>query len=162
MHKFLNSLRFHWTNPYNPEATGGFWSFSTKRPVAGVFDFQWGWVEAQRNPMWYTTWGIQQILDRWKQETTKFFPLPDNDFVSFDQQLADHLLDRALRSEQLEDLDAYRESLDDLVDHGINEVIASMYKLWFQNDRFFKNAGKEEELDVLISDVQHEMICTFS
>lgn len=158
MHEYLNSLKFTWTEPYNPGATGGFWSYS----VIGYTGLFWDCVEAQRNPMWFTTWGIQQILDRWKQETTRVFPLPDNDFVSFDQQLGDHLLDRALRLEQRDDLDAYRGSLDDLVDHGINEVISSMYKLWFRNDRFFKNAGKEEELDTLISDVQHEMICAFS
>lgn len=119
MPKFLNSLNFNWTEPYNDDAeVGGVWMFDAMTHPHP----QWMTIMIQSNPHYYTTWGIQRLLNGWKINILKDMPPPHNVFVPLWPPYESDLYQDACRLETCYDLDAYRLALDNLIEFNSEQI----------------------------------------
>lgn len=134
MNKFLNGLKFNWVEPYNDEAEiDGFWMFDAlSHPHE-----QWQAVTLQSNPRYYTTWGIQQLLNGWKTNILRDVEPPHNVFVPTNPPYELRLYQEALRLETCYDLDAYRQALDNLIEFNSEQIGDQFMRIGHANmDRY--------------------------
>lgn len=119
MNKFLNGLKFNWTEPYNPEADiEGFWFLDVLQHQHP----QWQAIAIQSDPRYYTTWGIQKLLNEWKIQVLKDCQPPHNVFIPTDPPYELRLYQEALRLETCYDLEAYRQALDNLIEFNSEQI----------------------------------------
>ena len=119
MPKFLNSLNFNWTEPYNDEAeVEGIWMFDAMTHPHP----QWIPIMNQSNPHYYTTWGIQRLLDEWKINILKDIDPPHNVFIPTRPPYELNLYQDACRLETCYDLKAYRQALDNLIEFNSEQI----------------------------------------
>lgn len=119
MFKFLNDLKFNWVEPHNEEAAiDGFWMFD----AASHPHDQWQAISAQSNPRYYTTWGIQQLIEQWYKNILECNAPPFNVLTRTNPDYEERLFDEACRLETNYDLDAYRQALDNMIDFASDQI----------------------------------------
>lgn len=131
MSKYLTKLKFTWIDaPDDPEvAIDGFWMFDALTHPHE----QWTTISIQSDPRYYTTWGIQRLLNEWKTNILKDIPPPQNIFVPVSPPYELNLYREACRMETCYDLVAYRLALDNLIEFNSEQIGQQFLRVGYED-----------------------------